>query len=87
MFFTLYYWHVSSLMLITQTVIRGQPIFYSRGAVKMMEKGYRANSLVSQCETFEITHDAGNQVLNWMYSYRLPSFLLYQAFLRGTVMV
>jgi hypothetical protein len=34
----------------------------------MMEKGYRANSLVSQCETFGITHDVGNQVLNWMYS-------------------
>ncbi|KAL7427127.1 hypothetical protein ACHAXM_000716 [Skeletonema potamos] len=52
----------------------GQPIFYSRGAIKMMERGYRANSLVSQCAAFELTHDVGNQVLNWMYS--LPIAML-----------
>jgi hypothetical protein len=34
----------------------------------MMESGYHANSLVLQCLAFELTHDVGNQVLNWMYS-------------------
>lgn len=53
------------------------PIFYSRGAVELMESGYRANSLVSQCLAFDLTHDVGNQVLNWMYSLpvaKLPPF-------------
>lgn len=55
-------------LILFTNIKRGQPIFYSRGAMKMMEKGYRANSLVSQCAAFNLTHDVGNQVLNWMYS-------------------
>ena len=46
----------------------GMPIFYSRGALQMMERGYRANSLVLQCNVFGVTHDVGNAILNWMYS-------------------
>lgn len=46
----------------------GQPIFYSRGAMSTMARGYRANSLTLQCAAFNLTHDVGNQVLNWMYS-------------------
>ena len=34
----------------------------------MMVRGYRANSLMWQCAAFEVTHDVGNQILNWMYS-------------------
>ena len=33
----------------------------------MMERGYRADSLVLQCNAFGATHDAGNAILNWMY--------------------
>lgn len=56
----------------------GMPIFYSRGAVEMMAPGYRAKSLVSQCAAFNVTHDVGNAMLNWMYGLvvaRLPPFM------------
>ena len=44
----------------------------------MMAPGYRANSLVAQCNAFNITHDVGNAMLNWMYGLpaaRLPPFM------------
>ena len=47
---------------------RGQPIFYSRGALSKMARGYHANSLMRQCAAFEVSHDVGNAILNWMYS-------------------
>lgn len=46
----------------------GMPVIYSQGALRIMERGYRANSLVLQCEAFNVTHDVGNAILNWMYS-------------------
>jgi len=52
----------------------GMPIFYSRGALDIMSKGYRANSLVEQCAAFDVTHDVGNAILNWMYG--LPAAML-----------
>eukprot|EP00585_Thalassiosira_rotula_P014600 CAMPEP_0196175988 /NCGR_PEP_ID=MMETSP0911-20130528/8410_1 /TAXON_ID=49265 /ORGANISM="Thalassiosira rotula, Strain GSO102" /LENGTH=177 /DNA_ID=CAMNT_0041443625 /DNA_START=120 /DNA_END=650 /DNA_ORIENTATION=+ len=39
-----------------------------------MSKGYRANSLVEQCAAFDVTHDVGNAILNWMYG--LPAAML-----------
>ena len=49
----------------------GSPIFYSRGALSLMAKGLRADSLVKQCREFMVAQDVGSQILNWMYSLHI----------------
>lgn len=49
----------------------GMPIFYSRGAMGLLARGFKANGLVKQCREFLVTHDIGNQIFNWMYSLRI----------------
>lgn len=46
----------------------GQPVFYTHGALTYISNGLRAGGLVKQCNEFEVTHDAGNAVLHWMFS-------------------
>ena len=47
----------------------GQPVMYSRGALRKMRRGLELGGLVKQCVEYDITHDLGNALLNWMYSF------------------
>ena len=47
----------------------GQPVLYNYGAMRTMARGLELGSLVQQCDAYEVTHDAGNQILHWMYSF------------------
>ena len=45
----------------------GQPVVYTRPALAMIQPGLRAGALVKQCLEFDVTHDAGNPIVHWMY--------------------
>ena len=45
----------------------GQPVIYSQAAFRMLLPGFRAGGLVRQCLEFNVTHDAGNPIVHWMY--------------------
>ena len=47
----------------------GQPIIYSHAAMKQLAPALRGQALTKQCESFAVTHDAGNQVVHWMFSW------------------
>ena len=45
----------------------GQPVIYTRAALRHVESGLRQGGLVKQCLEYNVTHDAGNALLHWMY--------------------
>jgi hypothetical protein len=57
----------------------GQPVVYNRAALSRIHSGLAQGGLVSQCLTFNVTHDVGNAVFHWMYQlpevrFRIPFF-------------
>ena len=46
----------------------GQPVMYNQGAMQRILKGLELGGLTKQCNAFDVTHDAGNQIMHWMYS-------------------
>ena len=45
----------------------GQPIVYSKSALKRVIPGFKMNGFRLQCKEYGITHDVGNQIFHWMY--------------------
>ena len=52
----------------------GQPIVYSKAALKRVIPGFKMNGFRLQCKEFVITHDVGNQVFHWMYQMPVVTF-------------
>jgi hypothetical protein len=46
----------------------GQPVIYNDVALRYISSGLRLGGLTKQCEEFQVTHDAGNAIIHWMYS-------------------
>jgi hypothetical protein len=60
----------------------GQPVIYSRAALRRVTPGLRAGGLVKQCIEFDVTHDAGNSIFHWMY--QLPDYAIRISMFPGT---
>eukprot|EP00977_Amphora_coffeiformis_P003912 scaffold777_cov159-Amphora_coffeaeformis.AAC.2 len=52
----------------------GQPIVYSKSALKRVIPGFKMNGFRLQCKEFKITHDVGNQIFHWMYQMPVITF-------------
>ena len=50
------------------TYPHGQPVVYSAAGLRRIQNGLELGGLVKQCREFDVTHDAGNAILHWMYS-------------------
>lgn len=45
----------------------GQPIFYNQAAFELLMPALKANGHTKQCQEFDLNHDVGNALVNWMF--------------------
>jgi hypothetical protein len=46
--------------------LRGQPVVYSKAALRHVVTGFTLGSVTTQCKEFDVTHDVGNPLIHWM---------------------